>query len=110
MSTTTEARARGLAAAAAAALKAQRSHTNWTENMVLELATVVDALPADATFTIEDLRALCSPTPPGTDARAWGHVTQAALRLGVIEPTGKHARAASSNGSPKPLYARGKLA
>lgn len=41
--------------------------------------------------------------PP--DSRAFGGVTQRAIRRGVIVKVG-YAPAASSNGSPKPLYAR----
>lgn len=40
--------------------------------------------------------------PP--DARAFGAVTRAAIRQGIIRKTGQYAPAASSNGSPKPLY------
>ena len=42
-----------------------------------------------------------------SDGRAWGFVTQAAVRAGYIVKTDKTAPAASSNGSGKPLFKRG---
>ena len=42
-----------------------------------------------------------------TDGRAWGRVTQDAIRLGYIVKTDKTAASASSNGAPKPLFKRG---
>lgn len=107
---------RGLAAAAAAAMKAERLarlqglEMSWAEGAVVELATVIDMLPADAEFTIERVREFCTPMPQGSDKRAWGFVTQRALKLGVIERTGKYQSVESSNGALKPLYRRGHLA
>jgi hypothetical protein len=40
------------------------------------------------------------------EERAWGSVTQRALREKTIAPTGGYAKAASSNLSPKALYVR----
>lgn len=40
------------------------------------------------------------------EGRAWGSVTVRLIREGVIEKTGGFAPAASSHGSPKPLYRR----
>lgn len=42
--------------------------------------------------------------PP--EQRAWGSVTQRAMREDVIKPTGRFAQAASSHLSPKMLYRR----
>lgn len=40
------------------------------------------------------------------EGRAWGAVTVRLIREGIIEKTGQFAPAASSHGSPKPLYRR----
>lgn len=42
--------------------------------------------------------------PKPEEERAFGSVTQKAIRQGIIRKTGQYAPAASSNGSPKPLY------
>lgn len=66
------------------------------------------ALTTDKPFTIEAARAYFAATlNPPPDERAWGAVTRIARQRGVIEHTGDYAPAASSNGSPKPLYRRG---
>lgn len=59
-------------------------------------------------FTIEQVRLAiaCSVEEP-TDSRAWGAVTQTAIKRAIIKKTGTFAAAASSNGSPKPLYIAG---
>lgn len=44
--------------------------------------------------------------PIPEEERAWGSVTQRALREKTIAPTGGYAKAASSNLSPKALYVR----
>lgn len=58
-------------------------------------------------WTVEAFRAWAAAQglPPPPDLRAFGGVTQRALRRGVITKVG-YAPAASSNGSPKPLYLR----
>lgn len=66
-------------------------------------------------FTIEELRETIkhnsTPLDEPPDARAWGHVTRRAVKLGYIERVqGKFGVAASSNGAPKPLYRKGKAA
>lgn len=60
-------------------------------------------------YTVEQMRewAKAKGLPDSPDARSWGAVTRAAIRQGVIEPTGGYAPARSSNGSPKRLYRRG---
>ena len=45
--------------------------------------------------------------PKPTDGRAWGRVTQDAIRRGFIVKTDKTAASASSNGAPKPMFKRG---
>lgn len=61
----------------------------------------------DAPFTIEQFRgwAYERGLPRPTDDRAFGAVTQAAIKAGLIVRV-SYAPAASSNGSPKPVYAR----
>lgn len=59
--------------------------------------------------TIETIRtwAAFKGLPEAAELRAWGHVTRAAIRQGIIEPTGGYASARSSNGAMKRLYRRG---
>jgi len=61
-------------------------------------------------FTIEMVRSVVgSEIDPPTDLRAWGHVTRRAVAEKLIERVPKtFSPAASSNGSPKPMYRRGK--
>lgn len=71
----------------------------------------VDFAGPDEKFTIEAARLWVErskklPAPP--DGRAWGAVTRRCITLGIIEEAGGYAPAASSNGSPKRLYRRGK--
>lgn len=63
-------------------------------------------------FTIELARlALRHQVPDPRDGRAWGVVTRMAQRNGFIERVpGQYFPAASSNGSPKPVYRKGALA
>ena len=60
-------------------------------------------------FTIEMLReVVAAEIDPPHDLRAWGPITKKAMRKDVIQLVrGATAPAASSNGSPKPLYKRG---
>ena len=77
----------------------------WTDRAYAALESYVDGRLVTETFTIEQARevaGLLVDEPP--DGRAWGAVTQRAIRAGLIEWTGDFARAASSNGSPKPVY------
>lgn len=90
-----------------AARKAGKLEHGWVASTVEEVRAFVRAQPATALFTIEDARVACRPMPMGADARAWGQVTRRAKALGIISPTNQMKPAASSNGSPKPLYRRG---
>lgn len=84
--------------------KAERLLAGWIDRAAEDIRK--HATSALAPFTIEQAR-VGTELPDGADARAWGAVTRRALVLGYIERTGGYAPAASSNGSPKPLYRRG---
>ena len=59
-------------------------------------------------FTVEMMRQVLTEVPAPPDLRAWGRVTQDAIRLGYIERVPKVViPAASSNGSVKPAWRRG---
>lgn len=88
-----------------AASKADRLDPGWCDQAAEEIRAFARQAVAD--FTVEQARATCTPPPEGAALRAWGHVTRRATSLGYIERTGAYAPAASSNGSPKPLYRRG---
>ena len=86
---------------------AEREVPNWT-------ALALDAVRRFAAhqggyFTMEQCRAVVqAELPHQPRLRAWGGVTQSAIRAGFIEPVrGQYAPAASSNGSPKPMYRKG---
>lgn len=102
MQTIAEAVEQGTQAAQAAADRAERLGPGWIETAIDEVRAFAQRFSGP--FTIERARLHCSPLPDGADARAWGAITQAAMRRGFIEKTGEYAPAASSNGSPKPLY------
>lgn len=59
------------------------------------------------TFHIEKFRewAYAKGLPKPPEQRAFGALTQKAIRMGLITPTGLYARALSSNLSPKMIYA-----
>jgi hypothetical protein len=100
---------RALSGMSRAADRADRANPGWTDQALTLLRSAARMM--EAPFTIEAVRLVIEPfLPTPTDGRAWGAVTQAAIRAGVIEPTGEFARAASSNGSPKMLYRRGRAA
>lgn len=63
-------------------------------------------------FTMETARvALAGKVARPTDLRAWGHVTRAAIKRGILRRVpGMYSAAASSNGSPKPVYVAGDAA
>lgn len=108
---------RGHAAAEMAADKADCLDDGWSTRALewLRVYAATAQLPTGEPdpFTIEQARAWIGEVaalPDGADARAWGAVTRRAVRLGYIEPTGGYAPAASSHGSPKRLYRRGRRA
>lgn len=103
------ARDRGLLGMERAAARADKTYGGWTERALNALRQHVSKMPADAEFIIEDVRvAIESKVPVPDDLRAWGAVTQLALRRLYIERTDKFAPAKSSNASQKPLYRRGR--
>lgn len=101
------AREAGHAAAERCADKADRLAPGWIESAVEGLRRF--AAHQRCFFTIEAARAVvASELPPVGELRAWGRVTQLAVKRGFIERVkGGYAPAASSNGSEKPLYRRG---
>lgn len=103
METIAEAVEQGMQGAQAAADRAERLDPGSIEAAVDEIRVFAQRFAAGP-FTIEQARLHCSPLPSGADARAWGAITQAAMRRGYIEKTGEYAPAVSSHGSPKPLY------
>jgi hypothetical protein len=87
---------------------ADRVSPGWSDLALFHLQR--DVRHRAAPFTIEKVRLDIAPLlPEPTDGRAWGAVTQAAIRRGVIVRTGQFAPAVSSNGSPKPLYRAGNV-
>lgn len=105
------ARTRGDLGAERAAHRAERNSPGWIDVAAEKIRDYVrlDAAGMAMDFTIEKARQWAAdknlPAPP--DARAWGHVTRRAVKLGYIVETGEYAPAASSNGSPKRLYRKG---
>lgn len=96
---------RANAAILAVAAKAERKSAGWVERALAELGEF--ARSTKGTFTIEQARAAIEGRlPKPHDLRAWGRVTRSARSKGVIVQDG-YAPAASSNGSPKPLYRAG---
>jgi hypothetical protein len=104
-----QARHKGAAGMLQAADRNERKNGGWATLALAALVTHVKSLPLHAEFIIEDLRlAVEDKLPVPTDGRAWGAVTQAAIRAQFIEKTGGIAPAKSSHASPKPLYCRGR--
>jgi hypothetical protein len=105
------AKTRGDLGAERAAGRAERVVPGWIDSAAEAVRDFVrhNLLGMTGEFTIEVARRWAADMglqdPP--DGRAWGHVTRRAVQLGIIEPTGGYAPAASSNGSPKRLYRRG---
>ncbi len=99
------ARDRGTAAGQACVDKADRTAPGWSERAYDAIRRF--AAGQAGAFTIEELREGIDIDKPH-DLRAFGPVTQKALRKGLIEMVpGEMARAASSHGSFKPMYRRG---
>lgn len=104
------ARTRGDLGVERAARRAEKLTPGWVERAADLIKTGACILAARQTdFTIEEVRALVDaalPKPP--DLRAWGAATRRAVTLGYIARVpGTYRPAASSNGSPKPVYRKG---
>lgn len=101
------ARDRGTAAGQACVDKADRTAPGWSERAYDAIRHF--AAGQAGAFTIEMLReVVAAEIDPPHDLRAWGPITKKAMRKDVIQLVrGATAPAASSNGSPKPLYRRG---
>lgn len=85
---------------------AERERPGWSECALAALSRF--ARIQDDEFTIEKAReAVRAVVPDPPDGRAWGAVTQLAIRRGFIVKTGHFASAVSSNGSPKRTYRKG---
>ena len=97
--------ARGVAAAHAAAGKADDLDPGWSDAAVEAVRRF--ARTTESAFTIEVAREYCPAIPEGADARAWGVVTRIAMERGFIRFAGHFLPAASSHGSMKPTYERG---
>lgn len=95
--------ARGVAAAHAAAGKADDLDPGWSDAAVEAVRRF--ARTTESAFTIEVAREYCPATPEGADARAWGAVATRCIRAGYIRKTGDYT--VDRYGSPKPLYVRG---
>jgi hypothetical protein len=99
------ARATGHRLAALSAQRAETASPGWVEAACILVALFAATTPAP--FLMEDARRCAElqglGAPP--DKRAWGAVTQALKRKGVIQACGTGA-ARSSHGSPKVLWRR----
>lgn len=104
----TAAKTRGDLGAERAAGKAERTAPGWIDRAA-EVVRDFARGSGPFSFTIEEARAGFR-APQGVDLRAWGAVTRRAIALGYIEATDGYAPAASSNGSPKRLYRKGRAA
>lgn len=86
---------------------ADRVEPDWSEEAYHALCRAAVLFACEfgrsTPFTIEMLRQRMTIASP-TDERAWGGVTQRAAREQIITKTGHAAPAASSHGSPKPLW------
>lgn len=99
---------RGRAGAARAAKAAEKKCIDWLAKAHRALLSEVQKHSHQDVFTIEQLRVgLAGVVEDPSDLRAWGAVTIKAIAERHIVKTGEYAPAASSNGSPKPLYRRG---
>ena len=94
-----------------AVVRAEKVSPDWTQKAadMLRIGACVLSGKGVQKFTIEQLRTLVDgalPKPP--DGRAWGGATRRATSLGfIVRLKGEYAPAESSNGSPKPMYAKG---
>jgi len=100
------ARERGKTGSRRASERADRASEGWTERAAEEIkrcAELFDRELIDGAFLIETIAMHWNNPPP--DPRAWGHATRLAAKRGWIKKVG-YAPAASSNGSPKCLWAK----
>ena len=96
------ARERGKTGSRRASERADRAVDGWTEMAAQEIREYAQTTPQP--FLVETARlAGFGGDPP--DERAWGHATRLAVKRGWIKKVG-YAPAASSNGSPKCLWAK----
>lgn len=102
------AKALGERMATLAAEKVDYLHAEWCKEALEKLREFAKRV-APVPFCIETARLVINhPVPPQGDARAWGRVTQVALKQGYIRRLpGRFDRAASSNGAMKCMYAAG---
>jgi len=96
------ARERGQTGSRRAGERADRASEDWTEDAAYYLRLYA-SLCFGKPFLIEAVSANYVNPPP--DRRAWGHATRLAAKRGWIKKVG-YAPAASSNGSPKCLWAK----
>lgn len=103
----TEAQTRAEIGMERAAQHADRVDPGWCERALQALTEF--ARGQEGAFTIETARFVLTANglPPAPEERAWGYVTRAASKAGVIVMTDRMAKAVTSNGSPKPLWRRG---
>jgi len=94
------ARDRGQTGSRRAGERADRASEGWTERAAY---AIWEHAGCGERFLIEDVAFGYPWTPP--DPRAWGHATRLAVKRGWIKKVG-YAPAASSNGSPKCLWAK----
>lgn len=104
-----DAKARADDAITRVAEKAERERPGWCEDAAEALRSFAKA--QGGVFTIEHARlAIVSARliDKPHDGRAWGKATRMAMAAGYVERVkGQFFPAASSNGSPKPVYRRG---
>ena len=106
-----DARARGELGMHRAAAKADRVNSEWCTLALEALRKFAAGTPGF--FTIEQARSVIEADPSfpkPTDGRAWGFPVVSAIKAGYVVKTRHTAPAASSNGSPKPLFTRGPAA
>ena len=95
------ARERGKTGSRRASERADRAVEGWTERAAYAIG---EYARFGGPFLIEDVsKTEMIWAPP--DPRAWGHATRLAVKRGWIKKVG-YAPAASSNGSPKCLWAK----
>lgn len=69
--------------AQAAAMHANRIHSNWDEKAFAAFVEVAQAAPEFTTEEVRDFAEGAVPPPP--DARAWGYIAKRAVREGICE-------------------------